>query len=405
MYDCMLYMYMCYYMYMYIHVNCCFTVYYCFTLLAEEHKSEDEGHESDSTVSTTSSSGVNTDTTPARAWEKFDEDDDTCTLDLTSPSNRPPIPPPRSALFSDASSSSNSLNPFESDLNSRPRSPFDDSFSSSVAQTLSEKANMEESLAARNLSSMSRDIFKIIEEDEEEEIMPSAMDAKKKTSMPEPLIPTSSTAMATTDVTTGQVRSPPQVSLTVGGVEHPIHTSASAPVLPGHGGMHNNHFSGYNQHAATFTHGNNPFYSLDYRGVPLNNIGARPSGPRSPKCQRKWPQFPSPHEGTLVYANNVVVHGDGGSANKRPPPQKPQPYSGKMSVAQTTQQQRLEQNRSELQTLYLTEGGGGRRDDKRSSDPMLQRLPSLGAFDPFGDLLGDDGLKAYLNDEESTSVS
>ena len=379
--------------------NTVFSIFPPVYLSGEEHRSDDEGHESDSTVSTTSSSGVNTDTTPARAWETFGDDDDNCTLDLTSPSNRPPIPPPRSALFSD-SSSSNSLNPFESSLDTRPRSPFEDSFSSSIAQTLSEKANVEESLAARNLTSMSRDIFKIVEEEEEEVI--KANEARKKTSMPEPLIPTSSAAMATTDVTTGQVRSPPQVSLTVGGVPHPIHASASAPALASHG-VQGNHFGGYNQQAAFVQHGNNPFSSLDYRSVPLHNIGARPSGPRSPKCERKWPHFPLPHEGTLVYVNNVAMHG----GVKKCPPQKPEPYSGKMSVAQTTQQ-RLEQNRSELQALYLPDAsssGGSKGEDKRNSDPMLQRLPSIGAFDPFGDILGDGGLKAYLNSDESTSIS
>ena len=197
----------------------------------EEHKlEEDEGHESDSTVSTTSSSGVNTDSTPARAWERFDDDDDK--IDMTSPSNRPPIPPPRSELFSETSQSSNSLNPFESDLDARPQSPFDDSFSSLVTQTLSEKANVEESLTARMLSTVSKDIFKIIEEEEEQEEAKKNSSPKKDVPVPEPLIPTSSAAMATTNVTTSQARNPPQVSLTVGGVANPMHVSASAPNFP-----------------------------------------------------------------------------------------------------------------------------------------------------------------------------
>ena len=360
----------------------------------DEHKSEDEGHESDSAVSTTSSSGVNTDSNPARAWERFDEDDDT--LDLTSPSNRPPIPPPRSALFSETSASSNSLNPFESDLDSRPRSPFDDSFSSSVAQSLSEKANVEESLTAKTLSTTSRDIFKIIEEDEE---TTQKNGEKRDTTTPDTLIPTSSAAMVTANVTTSQARNPPQISLTIGGVAHPIHASASAPTLANHAVHNTSQFNGHNQVTTPYP-SSNPFYSLDYRGVPLNNIGVRPSGPRSPKCERKWPQFASPHQGTLVYANNMAIQGGA----KRPPPQKPEPYSGRMSLAQNKQQQQqqLEQNRSELQALYTTDPSGS-GSNKRASDPMLQRLPSLGAFDPFGDILGEGGLKAYMNTESPST--
>ena len=362
----------------------------------DERKSEDEGHESDSAVSTTSSSGVNTDSAPARAWERFDEDDDTCTVDMTSPSNRPPIPPPRSALFSETSSSSNSLNPFESDLDFRPRSPFDDSFSSSVAHTLSEKANVEQSLAARTLSHTSREILKVIEE-EEEDVRQNGK--KNDTMMPEPLIPTSSAAMVTTNVATSQARNPPLVSFTIESVTNAIHTSASAPNLPSHAVHNTNPFSGHNQHAAVHHNGNNPFCTVDYRGIPLSNLGARPSGPRPPKGELRWPQFAS-HQGTLVFANNVAIQGGA----KRPPPQKPEPYSGRMPLNQTKEQE-LERNRSELQELYSSDSsGGGRKDGKRSSDPMFQRLPSIGAFDPFGDILGEGGMKAYMN-TESPSVS
>ncbi len=119
------------------------------------------------------------------------------------------------------------MNPFESDLRSMARSPFDDSFSSSVAQTLSEKANVEELLAARTLNSASRDIFKIIKEEEEQEAQLSS--SPQKNAIPEPLIPTSSAAMVTTNVTTSQARNPPQVSVTVGGVVNPMYISASAP--------------------------------------------------------------------------------------------------------------------------------------------------------------------------------
>ena len=366
--------------------------------VVDERKSEDEGHESDSAVSTTSSSGVNTDSTPARAWERFDDDDETCTLDLTSPSNRPPIPPPRSSLFSETSSSSNSLNPFESDLDSRPRSPFDDSFSSSVAQTLSEKANVEESLAARTLSHTSREILKVIEEEDED----AQQNGKESdTMMPKPLIPTSSSAMVTTNVTTSQARNPPQVSFTIDGVTNAIPATASAPNLPSYAIHDANPFSGHNQQPQSAFHhnGNNPFYTVDYKGIPLSNIGARPSGPRSPKGELRWPQFTS-HQGTLVFTNNVAIQGGG----KRPPPRKPEPYSGRMPLNQTKQQQ-LEHNRSELQELYSSDSSGGsRKDGKRSSDPMLQRLPSIGVFDPFGDILGEGGLKAYMN-TESPSVS
>ena len=365
----------------------------------EEHKlDEDEGHESDSTVSTTSSSGVNTDSTPARAWERFDDDDDK--IDMKSPSNRPPIPPPRSELFSETSQSSNSLNPFESDLDARPRSPFDDSFSSLVAQTLSDKANVEESLTARTLSTMSKDIFKIIEEEEEEEEAKKNSSPNKDAPVPEPLIPTSSAAMATTNVTTSQARNPPQVSLTIGGVANPMHVSASAQNFPGNHAVQNNQFQigGYHQQNVYNPH--NPFITVDYRGVPLNNLGTRPSGPRSPKCERKWPLFVSSEQGTLVYANNLA-------GARRLPPQKPEPYSGKMPVAQATKQQHLEQNRNALQALYTSDSGSGAlsgKEDKRVSDPLLQRLPSLGAFDPFGDILGDGGMNAYMT-KESSSVS
>lgn len=357
------------------------------------HKSEDEGHESDSAVSTTSSSGVNTDSAPARAWERFDDDDD-ARLDLTSPSNRPPIPPPRSAIFGETS---NSLNPFESNLDARPQSPFDDSFSSSVAQTLSEKANVEESLAARTLSFTSRDIFKIIEEEEEEEANNNPEKAAIPEPLPEPLIPTSSTAMVTANTVTTQARNPPQVSVARGGVTNQMHVSASAPNLPSYG-LQGNYFGGYAMNQQGAFGNNNPFLMMDYRGVPLNNIGMRPSGPRSPKSGRKWPQFQS--QGPIVYANDAAIQ----RRSKGPPPPKPEPYSGKMSAV--SRQQQTEQNRNELQALYLSDSGSsamGGKDDK-SSDPMLQRLPSLGSFDPFGDILGDGGMKAYIN-SESSSVS
>ena len=331
----------------------------CLCIGDDERKSIDE---SDSTVSTTSSSGVNIDSNPTQAWEKFDNDDDD-KIDMTSPSNRPPVPPPRSALFGEASQSSNSLNPFESDLDSRPRSPFDDSFSSSVAQTLSEKANIEESLAARTLTSTSRDIFKIIEEDEEQQET-----QKDGEVFPEPLIPTSSAAMATTNLTTSQARNPPQISVTTGGVTNTMHISASAPNLPLSYGIQNHHFGGYQQQHNTFNP-HNPFITLDYRGVPLSNLGTRPSGPRSPKCERKWPKFVPSEQGPVVYSNNVALQ----AGAKRPPPQKPEPYSGKMSIPQASTQQQLErQNRNKLQALYASGSGAG-MEDRRISDPMLYR--------------------------------
>ena len=120
--------------------------------------------------------------------------------------------------------------------------------------------------------------------------------------MPEPLIPTSSTAMATTDVTTGQVRSPPQVSLTVGGVPHPIHASASAPALASHS-VQTRATTSVVISNRTLLHNMVTiltFFSLDYRSVPLHDIGAQPSGSKSPKCEQKWPHFPLPYEG--IYA-------------------------------------------------------------------------------------------------------
>ena len=335
---------------------------------------------------------MNTDSNPTQAWERFDDDDDD-KIDLPSPSNRPPVPPPRSELYSETSQSSNSLNPFESDLDSRPRSPFDDSFSSSVAQTLSEKANVEESLTARTLTNTSRDIFKIIEEEEEQETQ------KNGDAVPEPLVPTSSAAVATTNLTTSQARNPPQVS---GGIAaNPMHVSASAPNFPLNYGIQNHHFSAYQQQFNTFNP-HNPFVTLDYRGIPLNNLGTRPSGPRSPKCERKWPRFVPSEQGPVVYANNMALQ----RGPKRPPPQKPEPYSGKMPVSQTTVQQQLVQNRNELQALYSSGSGASTgMEGRKPSDPMLQRLPSLGAFDPFGDLLGDGGLKAYINSKESSPIS
>ena len=123
-------------------------------------------------------------------------------------------------------------------------------------------------------------------------------------------------------VTTTQARNPPQVSLTIGGVPNSMPVSASAPNFPTNYPVHvqNNQFGGYHQQNTFNPH--NPFLTLDYRGVPLNNLGTRPSGPRSPKCERKWPHFVSSEQGTLVYTNNVAIQGGA----KRPPPQKPEPY-------------------------------------------------------------------------------
>ena len=118
----------------------------------------------------------------------------------------------------------------------------------------------------------------------------------------------------------------------------------------------------------------NPFYSGSLNAgnypalVPLSN---KPSGPRSPSYVQNFPLPGSKKPGG--HSPNQKRHGK--------PPLKPQPYAGECQWNQQT----TGNNSNPVDAEVVL------RRRQSSTSFQSQRLPSIGEFDPFGDLLNSDG--------------
>lgn len=292
----------------------------------EEEKEEDRGKTSDtesaSTVSSSSELGHLQDN-----WERFDDDE------------RPPLPPPRSELQhlntypenpSDTTIANpaltNSLNPFSAEIVSGRVSPFDD-FSSSIAQTLFDNSKRRsDPFTASTLATMSMDLLKTVSEHSETQELPA------------PLIPTSSSGYPTSDLPTSlpRRRSSPQVN-------------RIANLKPG-------------DNSRQFYSGSTP--NLRQTGNSSPNLAHKSSASagNSPTLTQKAPNENSTPK--QQSDNTSREH----SPFKRPPPPKPQPYSGAT----------IEQIRSRVGSSAST-------------------LSTSNTYDPFGGLFGEGGLAAYAN--------
>ncbi len=255
--------------------------------------------------------------------------------------------------------SNNNPSPFESlHLSARPQSPFDD-FSSSVAEALMD--NSQDSSAANVLTIASQDLANIVVENDQDLILTNSAalhESSPITLLPQPLIPITTTAAPTQDIATDLLRgytrktsAPPTMSSTTASAyqQHSgYHASASAPTLPVHTG--------------SYTHNSNPFYNGYQQMTYSSKNLQRPSGPRSPKFAQdiplSIPQVP------------LNCH-----KKRPPPPPRPQPYSG------------------------------GQKESLNRDDPLIQRLASIGEFNPFESLIGAGGMEAYVQQNISTNDS
>ena len=127
----------------------------------------------------------------------------------------------------------------------------------------------------------------------------------------------------------------------------------------------------------------NPFYtgSINAGNYPaLIPLPEKPAGPRPPNYIQNFP----------VRGSGVSSSSPSELSHKRPPT-KPQPYSGSYTSQVPTT------NNTDARVVVLR-----KRD---SSTPFIQqRLPSLGSFDPFGELLGSDaGMASYVLQNPSTA--
>lgn len=368
----------------------------------ESKAKENDGNESDSsTVSTTSSSGVTTDGDPTRNWETFDEDDKTTDA-------RPPLPPPRSEL--DNLQPSTSRNPFrrsdsetdEKSAPSRPKSPFED-FSSSIAQTLfdnSQKLTGDDPHAASTYANMSKDLLKTIEEEKES----TGADDDVVFVSTAPLVPTTTTSAASV-VTSNEETTIVRGSRLQNHRASPIQQSSSSPDLLQMDPQPLQPVVLQNPSAPNYYAG--PFSNSS----PSFPLVRRPAGPRSPKFAQQLDQFSQNQQAQIVANSSPRTWRQNHSA-VRPPPFKPPPYTGGgVSMYANRQQMQSQQ----LQAFYSNPPLHSQTNNNNSSvgdnSPqingvyngerhdsltrlMMQRLPSLGEFDP---------LKDYLKEEDHAS--
>ena len=376
----------------------------------------DDGNESDSsTVSTTSSSGVNTDGDPTRNWERFDEEEEE-----NSPAyvmSRPPLPPPRSALDIVAPAPQPTLNnPFQEcdaesdDKNTPADRPFQD-FSSSIAQTLfdnSQRLTGDDPYAASTLANTSKDLFKTIDEDEEKESGTSTPNEGVLVNA-DPLVPTTSSAAVVTSNDTTTIVRGSQLQNHRGGS---FHVSASSPDF-----LHTSDIP--LQPVVLQNPSANAFYTGPYSNSRPNfPIVRRPAGPRSPKFAQ-LDQFSQQQQEQIV-TNSSPPTWTQNHTSSQPPPLKPAPYTGGALSTYRSRQHPV-QDRDQLQALYSDSPLQSQNHNNNSSvcdgilsqqlqlngvynatsererqdtltRLMLQRLPSLGEFDPLKDFFKDDSM-------------
>ena len=357
---------------------------------------------SSSSFSTTSSTGISDplNTCPPsnpppihhhHDWEQFDEEDESLTL-------RPRLPPPRSELEefdesltvttpvdfvidSPSPSPQPSLNPFaelESDRTAS-KSPLED-FSSSIAEALinnSEQRLMEDPTSASALVDTGKKLFETIQEetphildslsDLDSEILSSSATIVTESNFP--CHPTSKGSV-TTAATTTQARTnlinfshnPHLRTASSSKVQHP--TQSVLRPIPQEGT-----FS-----LDSIASNTNPFYSGSVNAgnyPPLTPLTQRPSGPRSPSFVQDYDIHVTRENG-----HNVIQR-----LRKLPP--KPQPYSGDYHPSQPPENQALSSNFNSSNDEAILR--------RQNSAFKVQRLPSLGVFDPFGDLLHNEG--------------
>ena len=339
-------------------------------------------------------------------WERFDDDDDDASLD------RPPIPPPRSELekLYAVPTKLHKTPPVETppvelvienpaqETISRPKSPFED-FSSSIAEALiSNSEKKEDPVSASALATAGKELFETIEEEADEESVLESYDC---------LVSSSATPVLQPEATVEPTSSSSPVlqftSMTVSTSGGPISTGSSTSNVnttqlrtnlnPINNRTRLNSMNRQQQqqhyttsilrpipHEGTFSadkiaRNANPFYSgsINAGKYPkLTPLSQRPSGPRSPSYIQ---DFPLPGSSGTSTSNSHRRPG-------RPPPPKPQPYSGD---CQWSQQQ--EESSSSNNVVM--------RHRQSSAAFMVQRLPSLGEFDPFAGFLSSgtgDGL-------------
>lgn len=376
-------------------------------------------------MSTASSSGSDIQTSPPsliQGWERFDEDE------VPGPDSvdRPPLPPPRSELeilystpaqpsvelIIESPTVKTSTNPFEASETEGPRSksPFED-FSSSIAEALlsnSEQKQAEDPVSASALATAGKELFETIEEEESAGSVLESFDSQVSSSITPVLLPGVTTVSGSS---ASQLSSQPStVSGGIGPVvSNPVSSGSATsdvdttqlrtnlhPVNPHHRSnsmirLRNASILRPIPHEGTFSadsiaNNTNPFYSgsINAGNYPqLTPLSQKPSGPRSPSYLQN---FPLPGS-----TRSVIVN----SHDRRPgrPPPKPQPYSGE---CQWSEAQESSSNPSNNVVI---------RSRQNSAAFMVQRLPSLGNFDPFGDFLGsdEDGMAGYVFENTNTS--
>lgn len=422
-----------------------------------------------STASSSSIASDNRDLPPPPVdnnWEKFDEDE---TPTITDRPPLPPPRSELEKLYTavptkefsspspvefvlDSPTHEVSTNPFEASESPRPKSPFEN-FSSSVAEALisNSEQKLGEDLTSASALATAKELFETIQEQPDEVDVLECLDSQVSLSVTpvlQPSItvisvseeeviishPSTTTATGTSDsalplnpVSKGVSLSDPTLPI------NPISKgmSSSDPTLPFNpvskgaptsainttqlrtnsttrdSRIHTNSTNRrpYNSSvlrpipqegtfsADSIANRTNPFYSgsVNAGNYPaLLPISKRPSGPRSPSYVQSFP-LPVGSRQSASTSSLPMVHRRPG----RPPP-KPQPYSG----ACPWNQQANDTNSKEGDVVV-------RRRSRPGSAPFLsQRLPSIGNFDPFGDLLNSEGgMTGYVLENSNASNS
>ena len=367
-----------------------------------------------------------------QVWEKFDDFDD----ELAGPSSsldRPPLPPPRSELEKlyntpvqpgtdqsctveltiGSSGVKTSTNPFEGPdaAPPRPKSPFED-FSSSIAEALisnSEQKKTEDPTSATALATTGKELFDNIQEEKDDKTILKSLDSKvsstitpflqpdvttasvsiisapSQSSLPStsvhgstgPLINPASSGSATSEVSTAQLRTNQQpMSLSARHRSNSFSRQQNAlRPIPQEGT-----FS-----ADSIASNTNPFYcgSVNAGNYPqLTPLSQKPCGPRSPSYVQNFP-LPSSNKACTVNSQR----------RSGLPPPKPQPYTGECQWSQQEDQGNISSRGNDVMLR-------GRQTS------VVQRLPSLGNFDPFGDFLSTEGgMAGYVFENSNTSPS
>jgi hypothetical protein len=354
---------------------------------------------SSASVSTASSSGNEEQenfppslTGHQQGWERFDENEP---AETDSSLGKPPLPPPRSEVASEALVVVTSTNPFAASgaVPSRPKSPFED-FSSSIAEALisnSEQKQAKDPASASTLATAGRELFETIQDEKSVEESLESQLSPTVAPILQPSVPTVSTSrvsalsqcsappglllnpvssgLATSEVITAQLRTnahPHQRSHTV------IRQQNVLRPIPQEGTFSPD----------SIANNTNPFYSgsINAGNYPqLTPLSQKPCGPRSPSYVQNFP-LPGSSRGSSLNDGHIN-HG-----RSSHPPKKPQPYSGECQWSK--------QNDQESSSVTM-------RNRQNSVPFMVQRLPSLGNFDPFGDFLSTDA--GYVFENNNTS--